>query len=70
MLWPSLGFERGIELLERLNRGDLSHEKRNRLLVDLARAYIKKEWFDECTAILSRLEVEERHLQVPSYNFY
>lgn len=60
----SFHFERGIELLERLNRADLSHEKRNRLLADLARAYIKKEWFDECTQILNRLEQEERHAQL------
>lgn len=60
----SFNFERGIELLERLNRADLSHEKRNRLLADLARAYIKKEWFDECTQILNRLEQEERHAHV------
>ena len=60
----SFHFERGIELLDRLSVGELSHDKRNRLLADLAGAYIKKEWFDECTQILGRLEVEERHAHV------
>jgi tetratricopeptide (TPR) repeat protein len=63
----SFHFERGIELLDRLSIGELSHDKRNRLLADLAGAYIKKEWFDECTQILSRLEVEVRKRKKNKY---
>jgi hypothetical protein len=66
MYLESFQFEKGIELMEWLNRGDLPFSKRNQLLTDLAKAYIKKEWFKECESVLALLEGDERaHGRIP-----
>ncbi|EGC34039.1 hypothetical protein DICPUDRAFT_153830 [Dictyostelium purpureum] len=55
----SYHFEKGLSLLEFMKKHPLPHGKLNSLIFMLAKAYTKKEWFDECTSLLSQLDNDD-----------
>eukprot|EP01114_Cavostelium_apophysatum_P005299 TRINITY_DN1611_c0_g1_i1.p1 TRINITY_DN1611_c0_g1~~TRINITY_DN1611_c0_g1_i1.p1 ORF type:complete len:1238 (+),score=381.57 TRINITY_DN1611_c0_g1_i1:3322-7035(+) len=54
----SYNYEKGIELLESLMNSIVPHGTRHIILSKLAKAFIKKRWFKDCTKILVFLEQE------------
>jgi hypothetical protein len=54
----SYRYEEGIELLESLMNSIVPNGTRNIILQKLAKAYLKKRWFKDCTRILVFLESE------------